>query len=91
MNLRNLLVERSLLPFEDLFEKSPNLVTSQTQTLLKRHMNEIHKGSEWHCQEPGCGQSFRRERNLKQHLNTHLAIKPYQCLWCDFTGEGKQV
>ena len=53
---------------------------------LRRHVNEVRRVSTWQCTEPGCGQSFKRERNLKQHANTHLAIKPYQCLWCDFTG-----
>merc|ERR550534_2852779 len=54
---------------------------------LRRHISEVHVlGKIFNCPEMGCNQVFRRQTTLDQHARLHLNIKPFQCLWCDFTG-----
>ncbi|KAJ8311326.1 hypothetical protein KUTeg_010681 [Tegillarca granosa] len=36
----------------------------------------------WHCDEPGCGKSFKRKDKLQCHKRTHSTEKPYICLDC---------
>ena len=55
--------------------------------LLNRHEKEVHGESrDFSCPEPDCNQSFKSKKNLTLHRNTHKTIKPFQCMWCDFTG-----
>ena len=61
---------------------------SQRTVDLRRHISEVHVlGKIFNCPEMGCNQVFRRQTTLDQHARLHLNIKPFQCLWCDFTGE----
>ena len=59
----------------------------QANCYLIKHEKEVHGESrEFKCPEPDCNQSFKSKRNLSLHRNTHKTIKPFQCMWCDFTG-----
>lgn len=34
------------------------------------------------CQFEGCGKSFKCNAKLKDHLNSHIGSKPFQCITC---------
>ena len=43
------------------------------------------------CKSEGCGQSFVRDSELKNHERIHLNITPFKCTWpdCDFSSNQK--
>merc|ERR1719378_1096674 len=57
------------------------------QIHMKRHIREMHVlGKIFNCPEAGCNQVFRRSETLAQHARLHQKVKPFQCMWCEFTG-----
>ncbi|KAI0949350.1 hypothetical protein AcW1_008988 [Taiwanofungus camphoratus] len=54
------------------------VTTSATQAAsASRRRNEAH----FVCPVPGCGSTFTRRFNLRGHLRSHTAERPYMCEW----------
>ena len=61
-----------------------------TNYTLKKHKKIHARPHPFACPVQNCGQSFRYEKRLAQHLITVYNIKPYKCKYCDkpFTEKG---
>ncbi|XP_072169026.1 uncharacterized protein [Diadema setosum] len=50
---------------------------------LTRHFNTVHsKQKPFSCDHPGCGKTFARKDKLSDHQNSHMAVRPFACKFC---------
>ena len=53
------------------------------QDVLDNHMKHKHSDERnYVCEVEGCGQAFKSENNLKEHMKSHSDKKPHQCPYC---------
>ena len=59
--------------------------TFTRKSALNFHIAKYHDESyqrKYHCSYKGCNRIFYREKDLNEHTNTHMGIKPLMCEKC---------
>lgn len=69
-------------------------ITFESQGELAGHVDRLHNElstkAVFHCEEPGCGKSFAKRNNLKEHVRIiHRGEKRFVCGVTDVSGSNK--